>query len=73
MWEYFSEEGKLFKIQIFEMIFQKCEGKCPVKKRREIKLFNSSNQTYKIYNIKNIYLKIFKYLILYILILILKI
>ena len=29
MWEYFDDEGKLFKIQVFENdLMIKCEGKC---------------------------------------------
>jgi antitoxin component YwqK of YwqJK toxin-antitoxin module len=32
MWEYFDDEGKLNKIQVFENdILIKCEGKCPEK------------------------------------------
>ena len=32
MWEYFDDEGKLFKIQVFENdLMIKCEGKCPKK------------------------------------------
>jgi len=32
MWEYFDEEGKLNKIQIFENdVLIKCEGRCPEK------------------------------------------
>ena len=32
LWEYFNEQGELFKIQIFENdVLIKCEGKCPAK------------------------------------------
>ena len=43
LWEYFNEQGELFKIQIFENdVLIKCEGKCPVKKRKAINSINNN-------------------------------